>query len=239
MKYLITFLLITSTLLGLSQSTNALIVGLADGTTLHPATLKYRTPTFGESHLLLNKERKISLDQVRYYQDDSGYYIFDRVDGYSQTRLKREIVGRVSTYSRVISTYNPGMGMPGTPGATMGTFSSSKVEYFKKEDERLRKINYENLRGALADNQNSMAKLARVKSLKRVNTFAYVGGSALVVAGLVHMVNLNKTEGPPPYDAEMKFSPLIFVGAAAFTIPLFTGKAKNDKLRGAIEVYNQ
>lgn len=215
------------------------LIGLSDGTTLYPTTLKYKTPAFGESHLLINKEQKITLDQVRFYQDDSGYYVFDRIDGNNRTRLKREMEGRINTFSRMVSTYTPGVGVPGSPGATMGTFSSSKVEYYQKGNGNIREINYENLRGALADNQASMAKLEKVKSLKRLNTYAYVGGGALLVAGLVHMGNLNKTEGPPPYDATMKFSPMVFIGAAALTIPLFTGKSKREKLREAIEVYNQ
>ena len=239
MKQLLTFLFIATALMGWSQTTDSLIVGLTDGTTLYPSTLKYKTPTFGSSHLLIDKERKIALDQVRFYQDDSGYYVFDRVDGNNRIRLKREMQGRVNTFSRIVSTYTPGVGMPGTAGATMGTFNSSKVGYYKKGSGNIREINYENLRGVLADNQASMAKLEKVKSLKRLNTYAYVGGGALLVAGLVHMGNLNKTEGPPPYDGTMKFSPLVFIGAAAFTIPLFTGKAKQDRLKEAIEVYNE
>lgn len=239
MKKLLTLLFLCQAFILIAQSDSKLQVGLKDGTILYPEVLKYKTPTFGETHLLLDKEEKIYPEQIRFYQDHTGYYVFDWIDPYHLERLRRETQGKINMYSRVVNTYNPGMGMPGTPGATMGSFSSTKLEYFQKGSGTLKEVNYDNLRSALADNAESMQRLDKVRSLKKLNTFAYVGGGALLVGGLIHMSNLNKQEGPPPYDTSIKFSPLFFVGAAALAIPLFTGNVRKEKMREAIEIYNR
>ena len=239
MKKNFTLLLSLQAFLLCAQTDSTLQVGLKDGTILYPEVLKFKTPTFGENHLLVNKEEKLYPEQIRFYQDETGYYVFDWVDPYHLQRLKREKQGRINLYSRVVSTYTPGVGMPGTPGATMGTFNSTKLEYFQKGSSNLKEVNYDNLRSALSDNAESMKKLDKVRSLRKLSTFAYVGGGALLVGGLIHMSNLNKQEGPPPYETNMKFSPLVFVGAAALTIPLFTGNAKKENMREAIEIYNR
>lgn len=239
MKFSISILAFFLTIGVLAQSSDStFVVGLKNGTIYYPGTLKMKTPIVGRAHLLLNKDQRIDLDKVKYYQDATGYYVFKNIDGFRETRLKREVQGRVNTYSRIVDTYSPGF--TGPNGIyTPGNFNSAKLEYYQVGDGGIYTINYENLSKALKNNPQSVASLKRVKSLKNLNTAAYIVGSALVVGGLAHMGSLNEKEGPPPYDTTIKWSPFFFLGAATLTIPLFTKAPKQKRLREAIDAYNQ
>ncbi len=222
----------------MGQDSNELIVELKNGKVFHPKTLKYKQPTFGRDHLLIDGETKIEPDRVKYYQDESGYYVWSWVKGQNQ-RLKRELVGKINMYSRTVSTYTPGMPMGGG-GFSVGYHGTSTLSYFQKGSGTIKSVNYENLNSALRDNQESMQYLSKVKSLKRTSTIGYLVGGALFVGGLVHMGELNKQEGPPPYeDVSIKFSPLLIGSVVSFAVPLFNRSAKSRNLRKSIEVYNK
>ena len=75
--------------------------------------------------------------------------------------------------------------------------------------------------------------------MKNTNIGIYVGSAALILAGIAHTAALNKQEGPPPYDADIKFSPFLIVGAIGIAIPSFINMSKEEKLLQAIKTYNK
>lgn len=237
MKYPISTLFLILAFQTLAQSSSTPYLQYQDGTEIFPSTLKYKSPVIGKQHLLIGGEKKVNIEEVKAYQDATGYYLFDYVSGYSRTRLKRETVGKISTYSRTFSTYVPGA--PGMPGGNIGYFSNTKQSYFQKEDQPIQPVNYLNLERAVRDNPQSMAHIEKHNALRKLSIWSYVGGGLLIIGGIAHMSQLNQQEGPPPYNATIKFSPWLFVGAAVVTIPLFTNNTKNEQLQLAIKKYNQ
>lgn len=221
--------------------TNAqkLEVGLKNGDVLFPSSIKYKTPAFGSEHLLINGETKYAVDRVKYYQDESGYYIWDYIGLKGNVRLKRELEGKINTYSRIVSSYSAPMYGPNGYGSG-GSFSSSQVTYLQTGQDDVRELNYDNLLSIVKDHQPSMIELDGIRKIQNWNGLAYGLGTALVIGGLIHMGNLNQQEGPPPFeDTTIKFSPLFFMGAAMFVIPLANREAKGRRLDNAVRLYNQ
>jgi len=212
---------------------SSLIVGLKSGKVIHANQLKLKEPLLKSSYILVNESEKYPIQEVKYYQDQTGYYSWARIDAYGkEVKLKRELTGNVNTYSRLVSSYSY--------NEFGGMYSTTKVEYFQKGQNEINKINYENLSRALSDNAASASKLDETKSLKTLNVVAYVVGGGLLIGGLAHMNSLNQNEGSPPYeDTSIKFSPLFFIGAATLTIPLFTKSPMKRKLNEAIAIYNK
>lgn len=210
-----------------------LIVGLKNGRIIYANSIELKEPVFKPSYLLVNDNDKYDIKNISYYQDKTGYYLWSKIDGYSEDlRLKRELSGKINTYSRIATQY--------AHSQYGGTVSTVKIEYFQKDKGEVRKINYENLNLALSDNTESKLKLKEVNRLRALNIISAVVGGGLIIGGVTHMQNLNKQDGPPPYeDVSVKFSPLFFIGAATLTIPLFTGKPRKQKMKEAIEVYNR
>lgn len=222
----------------LQLSAQKLEVGLKNGDVLNPTSIKHKTPAFGSSHLLLDGEMKYPVNQVKYYQDGTGYYIWDYIGLGGNVKLKRELQGKINTFSRVVSSYSPGVYGPNGYGG--GTFSSSKITYLQSGPGSIRVLNYDNLLGIVKDHKPSMNELAGVKNIKTWNGVAYGLGSALIVGGLAHMGKLNQQDGPPPFeDTTIKFSPLFFMGAAMFVIPLANREAKGRRLDNAVKLFNQ
>ncbi len=215
------------------KSESGFIVGLRNGNVIHPQSLQYKAPMFTKPFLLVNGEEKIEVEKVQYYQDETGYYVWKYVNDFEgEVKLKREISGEISAYSRITTQY-----MYNEYG---GSYSSTRIDYFQKGYDSVEKIKFNNLRLALYGNDESIAKMNEVKVLRAINATAYVVGAGLIIGGIAHTSKLNEESGSPPYDdVSVKISPLLFVGAAAFTIPLFTAKPKREKMLEAIRIYNR
>jgi hypothetical protein len=224
--------------LGYAQSEPSLLVGLRNGKVLYPNTLDYVSKTFGTDHLVVNDTTMYPIREVKYYQDETGYYVWTSIGGFGgETKLRREIDGKVKTFTGFQSTYTPGMYTGGM--YTGGMHSTKKLQYFQKGNGLIKKVSYENLQYDLKDSQPSMAKLGEVKKMRDGATAAYVLSGAVLLGGLIHTAKLNEQEGPPPYEATLKISPAFFVGVIGLAIPSFTKNSREEKLIKAIKIYNQ
>lgn len=236
-KFSLVILILLSAFNAFSQNVEVmdttLMVELKNGKIIYANTIELKEPAFKSSYLLVNDNDKYEIENISYYQDKTGYYIWAKTDGYGENlKLKRELSGKINTYSRIATQY--------THNQYGGTFSKVKVDYFQKGKGDVRKINYESLSLALSDNTESNSKLKEANRLRTLNIISALVGGGLIIGGVAHMQNLNKQEGPPPYEnVSVKFSPLFFMGAATLTIPLFTRKPRVRKMQEAIEIYNR
>lgn len=216
-------------------------VGLKNSEVFYPQSLKFKSPPFGKSYLLVDDSIRYQTEELSYYQDATGYYRWMIIDGKGNSqRMKRETKGRVSTYSMmVMSTSAAGPnGMP--------TSYSQKVEYFQKGDSPVQLINYDNLKTALSDDPNSMAELEKAKKLKTARIVGICAGGALMAAGLIQTINSIEDPDMSPSaggnvsdESSVKYSPLLFAGGGVIGISFILGLTSKDKQRAAIDIYNR
>ncbi len=230
---LVVFMFFTTTVL-LAQNEVSYEIGLTNGKVLYPNQLKHNSGGLSKKHFLVDGEKYL-YNQVKYYRDEEKYYLKANPTGYGDDFYLRELDGeKVKTYS-VVKTYYSG----GGPGQ-VGTFSSSKIDYYQKRGGRLRSVTYSDLAYDLKDNPLSMQKLNEVKKIRNINAFIYTASAAMFIGGLVATANSAKrNESLPPSERDVSFSPFVFIGVITANIPWFTGGAKQKKLNEALELYNK
>ncbi len=107
-------------------NTTRYAVGLKTGQVYKAYDVMVKQPLIGRSFLLLDGQQRLDLDQVRYYEDETGFYVRTTLPGRSsrETTLRRDRVGRLSLYSITSTQYaGSGFGSPygyGRYGALAG-----------------------------------------------------------------------------------------------------------------------
>jgi len=235
MRYsiLLAFLILTS-----FAQAQEYYVKLKGGTEIQAKSVEHKTPAFSSEYILVDKEKKYNIDSVAAYSNKYGEFIKARTK-YKRGFYKKELQGRINTYSSEVTTYNPGM--MGPNGAmTPSTFSSNKIEYYTKQGSSFKDINYSNLLIDLSDNLESIRKLQEVRKINRINTFLYLGAAATFIGGIIHTSGKAKdNESLPPSQRDVSLSPLLFAGPVIAVIPLMTKSTKQRKLNEAIKIYNE
>ncbi len=220
-----------------AQEGKPFYVGLNSGETVYGNKLEFIDKLIGKDYLLLDDSMKYLLSDIKFYQRESGYYLKKNISMRGDVWFKRNIEGKINTYSATEWSYSPGM--MGPNGMYTGGYSRAiKMSYYEK-GYQFKEMNYENLKRDLKNHEASMLQLEKVRKMKNTNIGIYVGSAALILAGIAHTAALNKQEGPPPYDADIKFSPFLIVGAIGIAIPSFINMSKEEKLLQAIKTYNK
>jgi hypothetical protein len=138
-------------------------------------------------------------------------------------------------------------------------YSEGRAVYFRKDqDEAIHRLNYHNLRVALADNPASMHQLRIAHTDAYLSIGLYAGGAALTALGFIVTDNhyhtltsaynqayakwqrqsLTNPNTPMPASHNIVLSPLIYVGIASTLsciLPITDGLKRRQK---AIDIYN-
>lgn len=230
-------------------ATTRYAVGLKTGQVYRAYDVMIKQPLLGRSFLLLDGQQRFDLDAVRYYEDETGFYVRTTLPGRSkrETTLRRDKVGRLSLYS-ITSTQYAGNGMGGPFGyggyGGMGRYGgfggpygyggpmyrTTKTEYFSKDNGPIEDLSLRNLMLATADNQTSTNLLLQARNYQRYTTLSYVAAGGLIVAGLVSTLNSNT--GPA-------ISPLLYGSVPFLLVPLVLGGKSQNNMRQAISIYNR
>lgn len=231
---------------------DSLYLGLKDGTIIKAKTLDVKSPFLAGSYLLVDGTVKHLANTVRFYRDLNGYFLNATTSKNSKEQFyQREFEGKLSLYSKISTSYNPGFGVgTGSFGTGIGYgygvgfgggVRSNKAEFIQKESEsNLQALNYKNLYNATKDNEECYILLNQIKNLRTFSTITYGAGAALIIAGIANTINRNEQTGPPPYpDTSTKISPLLIAGAIVAIIPTFTISSKRKKMLNVISIYNQ
>jgi len=222
-------------------------VGLKSGQVYKAYDVLIKQPLLGRSFLLLDGQQRLDLDQVRYYEDETGFYVRTTLPGRSsrETTLRRDKVGRLSLYS-ITSTQYAGNGMGGPFGYGgygryggyggypygMGgpMYRTTKTEYFSKDNGPIEDLSLRNLLLATADTQAATNLLLQARQYQTYTTLSYVAAGGLLVAGLVSTLNSNT--GPA-------ISPLMYGSLPFLIVPLVLGGKSQNNVRQAISIYNR
>ncbi|HEX8429061.1 hypothetical protein [Hymenobacter sp.] len=221
-------------------------VGLKSGQVYKAYDVIIKQPLLGRSFLLLDGQQRFELDQVRYYEDETGFYVRTTLPGRSsrETTLRRDRVGRLSLYS-ITSTQYAGNGSPfgyggyGRYGGFGGPYGyggpmyrTTKTEYFSKDNGPIEDLSLRNLLLATADNQTSTNLLLQARQYQTYTTLSYVAAGSLLVAGLVSTLNSNDGNGA-------SISPLVYGSLPFLIVPLVLGGKSQNNMRQAISIYNR
>lgn len=223
-------------------------IGLTNGAVYAADEVEMRQPAIGRSYLLLNGQQRFEIDQIKFFDDETGHYIRTNLPGSRRmATMRREKTGRISTYSITSQQYMPGMGSPfgyGYGGFGYGRFGypyggypyggypyngyrTVKTEYFSKDGGPVQDMNYRSLSVALSDNPGSAEMLRDVARLRRFSTAGYVVGGGLLAAGMLSTLNGNS-----------RGLPLVLVSVPVLLIPTFLSGSQAKKLQQAVQLYN-
>lgn len=220
-------------------------VGLRNGQLYNVYDVEVKSPLFGRSYLLLDGQRRVDINEVGFYENETGHYVRTTLPNSSrEATLRREKTGRLSLYATYNTSYSPGYygGAPGFGyggmgyggfgyggfGSPYGGYRTTKTEYFSKDNGPIQYLNTRNLLLATSDNPGSQALLASARRYQGTVTAAYVVGGGLLVAGLLQSFKSNATG----------ISPLLYASIPVLIVPLiFQGKQASAQ-RQAIALYN-
>lgn len=223
-------------------------IGLTNGAVYAADEVEMRQPAIGRSYLLLNGQQRFELDQIKFFDDETGHYIRTNLPGSRRmATMRREKSGRISTYSITSQQYTPGgfggpfgygyggmgygrFGYPyggGFGGYPYGGYRTVKTEYFSKDGGPVQDMSYRNLSVALSDNPGSAEVLRDVSRLRRFSTAGYVVGGGLLAAGMISTLNGNN-----------RGLPLVLVSVPVLLIPTFLSGSQARKLQQAVQLYN-
>ncbi|GAA4372594.1 hypothetical protein [Hymenobacter koreensis] len=221
-------------------------IGLKSGEVYAADDVEVRQPVLGRSYLLLNGQQRFELDQIKFYQDETGHYVRTRLPGSRrEATLRRDRLGRISTYSITTQQFQPGAfggpfgygrypyggfgGFPYGGGYPYGGYRTVRQEYFSKDGGPIEEMNFRSLSVALSDNPGSAETLRDVARLRRYSTAGYVVGGGLMAAGLLSTFS----------GQTQSVSPLLFISVPVLLVPSILSGSQHRKLKQAVALYNR
>ncbi|SES91084.1 hypothetical protein [Hymenobacter actinosclerus] len=222
-------------------NTTRYAVGLKTGEVLRGYDVQVRSPVFGRMFLLIDGQQKLDFNDVRYYEDETGFYVRTTLPGRSkrESTLRRDRVGRISLYSITSQQYmnNPyggygGYGYGGYSPYGMGGYRTVRNEYFSKDNGPIEDLSIRNLQLATTDSPASQQLLADARRYQRITTLSYVGAGGLLLAGVLSSFgNSNSTNG-------FSVSPLVYAAIPLAIVPLVIGGKSQNSVKQAVLLYN-
>ncbi len=216
-------------------------VGLENGDLLYANQVRLKNPPFGRPYVLVNDNERFGLEEIVYYQNESGYYTKFKPDGWAHEEFfKRLLYGeRVEAYTKT-NLYTSVSAMPGVyngggTGVMMLTFHKIRHDYYRKDGSSFMKMTYANLKTDLADNAASVQTLKELSNLRKVTGVLYAVGASLLMVSIYDSINQSSTDP----NGSSTISPLFATGVVCLAIPVFLHKAKRNKMLEALELYNR
>ena len=204
------------------------IVGLHNGQELEFGSLKLKEPAFSKSYLLADDSVKYSLDLVKYYRVGSDYYKKRMRHNGSYEFMYREQEGAIELYSviRTVHSYNPNTGIPYS--------SSSKLNFYSKDVEGIKKVNGKNLKIDMSECELCLQEVKKAKTLSMISAIGLTAGLGIFIGtAATHL-----SETPEPGDSSGIPAGAIIGPALCFTPWILSG-AKRKHFSNAISIYNE
>jgi hypothetical protein len=227
-----------------AANTTRYAVGLKSGQVIKGYDVEIKQPVFGRSFLLVDGQQRFDLDQVRYYEDESGFYVRTTLPGRSnrESTLRRDRVGRISLYSITSTQYmNSPYGMGGYGmgrygyggypyGGGYGGYRTVKTDYFSKDNGPIENLTIRNLQLATADNPTSVKLLQDARRYQTYTTLSYIAAGGLMLAGTFSSFSGNNG---------FAVSPLVYAAIPLAIVPLVIGGKQQNNIKQAILLYNR
>ncbi|MBX0292226.1 hypothetical protein K3G63_17390 [Hymenobacter sp. HSC-4F20] len=227
-------------------NTTRYAVGLKTGQVVRAYDVELKQPLLGRTFVLVDGQQRFDLNDVRYYEDETGFYVRTTLPGRSkrESTLRRDRVGRISLYSITSQQYmnNPygyspygmgryGYGYPYAGYGGFGGYRTVRQEYFSKDNGPIQDLSIRNLQLATTDNPGSQQLLANARRYQTLTTLSYVGAGGLLLAGVLSSFNGNGNG--------FSVSPLMYAAVPLAIVPLVIGGKQQNSIKQAILLYNR
>lgn len=227
-------------------NTTRYAVGLKNGQVLRGYDVELKQPLLGRTFVLVDGQQRLDLNDVRYYEDETGFYVRTTLPGRSkrESTLRRDRVGRISLYSITSQQYmnNPygyspygvgryGYGYPYGGYGGFGGYRTVRQEYFSKDNGPIQDLSIRNLQLATTDNPGAQQLLANARRYQRITTLSYIGAGGLMLAGVLSSFN-GSNNG-------FSVSPLMYAAIPLAVVPLVIGGKQQNNIRQAVLLYNR
>lgn len=227
-------------------NTTRYAVGLKTGQVIRGYDVELKQPLLGRTFVLVDGQQRFELNDVRYYEDETGFYVRTTLPGRSkrESTLRRDRVGRISLYSITSQQYmnNPygyspygmgryGYGYPYGGYGGFGGYRTVRQEYFSKDNGPIQDLNVRNLQLATTDNPGSQQLLANARRYQTLTTLSYVGAGGLLLAGVLSSFS-GASNG-------FSVSPLMYAAVPLAIVPLVIGGKQQNNIKQAILLYNR
>ena len=187
-------------------------------------------PVFAKKYLTLNDSTNYTLDKVKSFQTDDGYYtIFNKSDDHYKM-LRREKQGKIDLYSSYSMSSTGGSftaGYGGSVSYSPGMVTTAKFDYYMKNG-IIKELDYDNLEIDLSDNEKSMGFLKSYKTLVYVQWGFFAAGAVMIISALAQA---DKETGLPKGQ--------FLGGGIVMGLAFIPSLMKDDKLKQAVRVYNE
>ncbi|KAB2877732.1 hypothetical protein F9K33_15680 [bacterium] len=226
------------TLTGFTQTridSNQSFITLKSRETIY-GKVELKSPLFGSEYLLFNDTAKYTVQQIRAFQNEEGYFANTYTGGYysPEKLVKRTQTGKVNLFTthQMYSTAGSWNSMS-TPGGRVtyynpGTTTFARFDYFSKDTNDLLPASRDNLMAALSDNPKSIQLLREHKNLGVAKIVLVLAG-----VGLIGSAFIGVDKDHPPSVGLMVGGGIV---ANLSWVPYFM---QNGKIENAIEVYNR
>lgn len=228
-----------------AANTSRYAVGLKTGQVVRGYDVELKQPILGRTFLLVDGQQRLDLNDVRYYEDETGFYVRTTLPGRSkrESTLRRDRVGRISLYSitRQQYTNSPygyspygmgryGYGYPYGGYGGFGGYRTVRQEYFSKDNGPIEDLSLRNLQLATTDNPGAQQLLADARRYQTLTTLSYVGAGGLLLAGVFS--SFGGSNGA-------SISPLMYAAIPLAIVPLVIGGKQQNSIKQAILLYNR
>ncbi|WP_188558907.1 hypothetical protein [Hymenobacter glacieicola] len=226
-------------------NTTRYAVGLKSGQVVRGYDVELKQPLLGRTFVLVDGQQRFELNDVRYYEDETGFYVRTTLPGRSkrESTLRRDRVGRISLYSitnqQYVNSpygYSPygmgryGMGYPYGGYGGFGGYRTVRQEYFSKDNGPIEDLSIRNLQLATTDNPGAQQLLANARRYQTYTTLSYVGAGGLLLAGVLSSFSGNSS---------FSVSPLMYAAIPLAIVPLVIGGKQQNNIKQAILLYNR
>ncbi|GAB2790305.1 hypothetical protein GCM10027175_31070 [Hymenobacter latericoloratus] len=228
-----------------AATTSRYAVGLKTGQVVRAYDVEVKQPILGRTFLLVDGQQRLDLNDVRYYEDETGFYVRTTLPGRSkrESTLRRDRVGRISLYSITRQQYTNGpygyspygmgrygYGYPYGGYGGFGGYRTVRQEYFSKDNGPIEDLSVRNLQLATADNPGAQQLLANARRYQTLTTLSYVGAGGLLLAGVLS--SFGGSNGA-------SVSPLMYAAIPLAVVPLVIGGKQQNNIKQAILLYNR
>jgi hypothetical protein len=201
-------------------------VGLHNGYKHEYKNLVLIKPGFSSRYLLADDSIKYRLSEVKYYQIQDGYFL--KRGNRGTEFMKREQEGIIELFGVVRTThsFDPNTGIP--------TSSSSKINFYRKNNGRVKKVNSKNLRMDVSDCESCLKEIKKAKTLGVISAIGLTAGLGIFIGtAATHL-----SETPEPGEESSSIPAGAIIGPALCFTPLILSGSKRSHFENAISLYN-
>jgi hypothetical protein len=237
-------------------------VRLTNGSTLYSNKVRLVSTFTGDRYLLLDSNRRIPLAATTEFKGwDGTFAVANFGAGPDAFRLQNE-GRRISLYSQCYYEAEPEFGTGTLDGPRFrNSISARRKAYFfeKDKDGVIQRLNFSNLRDAVADNPASTGELHIAGVDLRLGIGLVAAGTALVVAGFIQTAHRNndafhayrqasanwyiavqQNPNTPMPTAPSHYGPsaLVYIGGLAAVSAIIPLANVGGHIRKALDIYN-